>query len=301
MRAIGVLVALIVFGQAAPVHADATDKKLADDKFIEGRDLLKASKFAEACAKFHEAQKFDEKAVVILLNLGLCYEKQGKNASALFWYRKTQTASTEAADPAAVKDYEDAARDATAKLVKVVSRVTLVINALPPDAVISIDNRTIDKNQLTVEVDAGPRVIEARAPGKAPSRAELVIKDGADKPFGYTFPALADAEVVGPSRTKRRVAGVLIAVGIVGAVALGTGLWANSVQDDYLEKAALDPMTDKPKTTMRIAGGLFVAGAAAGLAIGGYLFFTKPKESNRTAFAPVLAPGHYGVALSRGF
>ena len=72
---------MIAFGSAAPARADATDKKLADQKFIEGRDFLKAGKFEDACKKFHEANKFDEKAVVILLNLGLCYEKQNKVAA----------------------------------------------------------------------------------------------------------------------------------------------------------------------------------------------------------------------------
>src|SRR4051794_24150024 len=117
MRAIGMLVALSMLWSTA-AHADATDKKLADQKFIEGRDLLKVEKFKEACEKFHEAQKFDEKAVVILLNLGLCYEKRKLYATALKWYRKTQTASSESPDPAAVKDYEDAAKEATTKLAK---------------------------------------------------------------------------------------------------------------------------------------------------------------------------------------
>src|SRR5262245_19476778 len=102
MRAIGVLVVLIAVSMTAPARADATDKKMADQKFIEGRDLLKAEKIKEACDKFLEALKFGEKAVVIMLNLGLYHEKQNLVASALQWYRNTQTASNEAPDRAAV-------------------------------------------------------------------------------------------------------------------------------------------------------------------------------------------------------
>jgi hypothetical protein len=299
MRAIGVLVALTVIAGAAWADTDPTNKKLADQKFIEGRDRMKANDFKGACEKFHEAQKFDERNVAILLNLGLCYEKQDKVATALKWYRKTQTVSSELRDPN-FKEYEDAAKESTGRLTSEVARITLILNDLQENASITIDGVPVERTELTVEVDAGAHMVEAKAAGKQPSRTEITVKNKEVKT--HPFKKLADV-IIGPApdRTKRRIVGAVIGLGGFGVASLTFGLLANNTQNKYEEELGKDPATEKPTGKMRTLGVIWGGISAVALGVGGYLFFSSPKESNRTAWAPVITPDQIGVAFSGGF
>ena len=80
--------------------------------FEEGRALLEAGKYEEACAKFTASITDDPDAPGTLLNLGLCNEKLGRTATALAWYRKAQFRSAEARKSAD----EDAAKQRTIEL-----------------------------------------------------------------------------------------------------------------------------------------------------------------------------------------
>src|SRR4051812_24565538 len=53
--------------------------------FDEGRRLLEAGNYVEACAKLDESYRLDA-AAGTLLNLALCHEQQGRSASAWFEY-----------------------------------------------------------------------------------------------------------------------------------------------------------------------------------------------------------------------
>src|SRR6478735_9605838 len=72
-RRLGV-VATLLFASARAGAASPTDQAKAEALFDEGRRLLAAARFAEACPKFAESQRLDS-ALGTLLNLGDCYEK----------------------------------------------------------------------------------------------------------------------------------------------------------------------------------------------------------------------------------
>ena len=63
----------------------AADPLTAEALFREGRRLLDEGRFDEACAKLAESQVQDP-ASGTLINLALCYEKQGKFATAWATY-----------------------------------------------------------------------------------------------------------------------------------------------------------------------------------------------------------------------
>src|SRR5687768_14383099 len=72
---------------AAPVAAQPSTSK-ADQLFNEGRALLEAGKFKEACARF-EASLVEADALGTRLNLALCMEKRGRVHSALVKFEDT--------------------------------------------------------------------------------------------------------------------------------------------------------------------------------------------------------------------
>src|SRR5204862_6320935 len=68
---------------ANPASAAPTpgDRVLAESLLQEARDLMKAEKISEACAKLSESYRLDS-ALDTLLDLATCHEKEGKLASA---------------------------------------------------------------------------------------------------------------------------------------------------------------------------------------------------------------------------
>lgn len=218
--------ALIIVGLCAP--AAFADTSAADKLFVEGRDLLKNKQFKAACEKFHAANAIDPAAPGVMLNLGLCYEGLGKKATSLLWFRKAQTAASEATPRAT--DYENAAAEKKAALAAQVATLKIDTNGIPPEVEILVDGVRQDRDQLAspVELDQGTHKIEARAPGKTSFTQDIAIKDGQkigiDKDTRpITIPALADAPKIKPVATARghgTLGWVLASVGVAAVVAI---------------------------------------------------------------------------------
>ncbi|HTJ46814.1 MAG TPA: hypothetical protein VL463_32145 [Kofleriaceae bacterium] len=82
---IWVAVALVVCSLSG--RALAGDKAAAEAAFQQGKDLMKAGKFAEACVAFEKSQANDPQ-LGTEYNLATCYEKAGKLASAWASFRE---------------------------------------------------------------------------------------------------------------------------------------------------------------------------------------------------------------------
>jgi thioredoxin-like negative regulator of GroEL len=64
-----------------------SNRAAAEALFNQGRDLMTAGKFVEACPKFEASQQLDP-GLGTMLNLAECYEKTGRTASAWAEYRE---------------------------------------------------------------------------------------------------------------------------------------------------------------------------------------------------------------------
>jgi hypothetical protein len=281
---------------SAPTWADQTvdNKAEADKLFLEGRKLLDAGNFDGACKMFFAAQEKEKQNVAILLNLGLCYEKQDKRASALKWYLATERVAREKPDPAN-KEYEDAAKERAVELGKEVSKVTFNLDpGFPANAEMYIDGDPINRNELIVNVDKGTRIIEARAPGKIATRKELVVEDNT-KSLTYTFEPMVDApKPKGPG--SRRLMGALIGGGVIAAGFTVSGILANREESGAQGE---NPV----QGDLTVSNAIWIGGVVVGVGIAAYFWFTATsgEESNRTAkrtrITPMVSPESTGLAV----
>src|SRR3954465_1173150 len=89
LATIAAILALATGARAEPTEAD---KAAAETLFVDARKLFQAGRYVEACQSLAESQRLDP-GIGTLLNLGRCYEKLGRTASAWSTYREAAAAA----------------------------------------------------------------------------------------------------------------------------------------------------------------------------------------------------------------
>lgn len=211
------MLALFLALSTAPAWADdkpADPKTQADQLFEEGVALRNQGQFKEACVKFEEAMKHDERAIGTLLNLALCAEKFDKYATAVHLYEEARDRAKEQG----LVEHQKAAEEHIATLAPKVSHVTITLAEQLPGTKVLVDDKVIAVADLTnLPIDAGARTLNVSAPGRLPYETRLTIEIGKDT--SAQVPALAASVKVVSSR---RTIGKLATIG--GAVAVGAGI-----------------------------------------------------------------------------
>ena len=300
-------------------HAEATrDPAQAEALFAEGRRLLAASKFAEACPKFAESQRLDP-AIGTQLNLGDCYEKTGRTASAWSVFRDAAAEARRAND--ARRAPVASAREAALALRLTKLTILVPTASLTRGLEVKRDGVTLDRAAWSeaTPMDPGWHAIEATAPGKRPWTLPVTI-DAARATTEITVPPLED--LAAPAATgdasaagrSQRLAAVIVGgtgVAALGASAIFTGLAVAKNRDSKshcvgntcgaigvgLRDDALGHAT--ASTVTAITGLAAIAGGAA-------LWFTaptRPKQRPSTGIeaAPILGAGQLGVTVRGAF
>lgn len=311
---------------SSALHASAAGKSwssqpAAEALFNQGRELMAAGKFSEACSKFEASQQLDP-GLGTMLNLADCYEKTGRTASAWAEYRD----AIPLARAAGSKVRLDLATERAQALQERLSTLTIrAMSGEDDNAHLEIrrDGVAVQPAELgaPIPVDPGEHVIEAVAPGKQPWSSKVQVNGDAAKvsveipkllatgsqaqPVS-TSPASAATTAASPpvvadssgSGAQRRIGLIVGGAGVVG-IGLGAffGLQASSKWSDAKGKC-----TDYPygcsadaadlRSSARSRGTAstiaFVAGGAL-LATGLVLYLTEPKatkESVALGFGP---------------
>jgi hypothetical protein len=178
MRVLSAAVLAFLVCAASSAHAQTPSQnvKRADELFREGRALVEAGKFDDACPKFEESQRLDP-GLGTLLNLAACYEQVGKLASALTAFRSAEE-QARAAGPTEKKREQTAAERARA-IESRVARLTITLSSPDRPAGFSVTRDGIPVPPLDlgrrIPVDPGTIVIEAKANGYEPYRTEVII------------------------------------------------------------------------------------------------------------------------------
>jgi hypothetical protein len=293
--------AAVIVARAPGAYAQAEDQAAARTLFAEGRALMKASRYAEACPKLEAARKLFTSAG-ILLNLADCHEKIGRTASA--W--------TEFGDAAAVAkrtNRDDDAEEATrrqAALEPSLARLTIRVSHTVPNLSVKRDGAPLASAAwgAALPVDPGAHEIRAEAPGfepwtgtaKVSTAGQVVTVEvpelratlAASPPAaGKVKPVLVTVVPGETSPAERVLPWALIGGGAV--VALGGGVLM-LVEAGHASDARTnhDPAAyDATKTPWTVG----LVGVIAGLAsagVGGALLATHPGESSASS-SPVLA------------
>jgi hypothetical protein len=317
------LAALTVALAAGPARAQGTNTALAEALFREGKRLMGAGNYAEACPKIAESQRLDPGAGT-LLNLAACHEAEGKIATA--WAEYGEAASLARRDGRA--DREQFASAHALALEPKLPRLALEISAEAAALTsleIRIDDVIVGRVAWSVPgpIDPGAHVITASAAGKKPFRSEVqvpatpdVLKVAVagleDAPVAAAAPAAGPAASTAPGADRAPASSgngrtVGIAVGAAGLVAIGVGSYFGlqafskwHERNDHCPQGACDATaveaSDAAHTDARVAD-IAVGLGIVGVGVGTYLFLTAPSAANK----PAAASGWVGVgAVSRG-
>lgn len=315
-------VLLLAAALLAPATARANDPAAAQVLFEEGKKLMAAERFAEACPKLEESERLDP-AGGTLLHLALCREKEGRIATAWALYQ-------DALAQAKRDNRRDRARAAQEridslgpKLPRLRVRVAAA-NRRAPGFAVTRDDLPVGEAQWgdAIPIDPGKHELRAKADNKKPwaylvdvppRPGELTVEipelepepqtpSSAGAPAPSTTPRILEAKAGDGQRTLGLVTA---GVGVAG-LGLGTVFAILSKQKhDQADRECKPPdhtlctqagvdaghaaTTDGTVSTIAfVAGGLLVAGGAA-------LYFTAPTGS------VAIAPTAGGVLVSGRF
>jgi hypothetical protein len=315
-RALSGVVAMTL-ALAATARADEGQQKqaAAEALFRDGRRLMGEGKLDEACPKFVAAEKL-EATVGTALNIGDCFEKAGKLASAWAGFDEARSLAKRAGDTARAGEAERRMKVLEDRLPKLL--LAAPTEGVPAGTDIRLDGQTIDPAVLgtAVPVDPGTHTIEASAPGKQPWKTTTTIeaKPGTtsvpvpvlqDGPGAATGPA---PDAPSNDSTQRTLGFAAVGVGgaglLVGSITLGLDAanHASLLQQCPLGKCAgsLQPQLQGDvnayhtlgivSSTSLVAGGAL---AVTGLA----LVLAAPKAKPQAAgVSPLAGLGYVGLA-----
>jgi tetratricopeptide (TPR) repeat protein len=304
---------------AAKADAPTSNQSMAEVLFDEARNLLAAGRYAEACQKFAESQRLDPGGGTIL-NLALCYEKQGRIATA--WATFREALGTARRDRRAER--ERLALEHLGALEPRLPRLTVSVSSAAGARVeVTLDGTAVNSSAwgTPIPVDPGAHAIEATAPEKKKWTSKVSLRER--ELIAVVVPALendvgraAPGQASLPTKeTNGRPTAAYVAGGVALA-ALGVGAYYGMAAiderrqadpdcgPDFCKTAAAASHNDAAVANAWISDAAFGVGlVAAGLSV--YWFLSSRDSaptavgSSRLGFAP-LRDGSGGVGSWQG-
>lgn len=180
------------------LHATAqTDSAAARALFAEGRSLMEAERFEEACPKLEESLRLDH-GMGTQFNLAHCWDKLGRTASAWALFLDVAAAARAGNQP----QREAAARERAKSLESKLSRLRIEVPGASPGTQVERDGQDVGKAAwgMAVPVDPGTHVIRVTAPGKTAWSTEIDVP-ATPRTLSVSVPTLSDA-VASPASTE---------------------------------------------------------------------------------------------------
>ena len=311
-RSLWTLILLVVV-VGLPRQAAASDKAAAQSLFLAGKALMNDGQVDEACPKFAESVRLFA-TVGATLNLARCHEMQGKTASAWSEYAQAEALALREKD----KWRARIAREHAADLKQKLSMLTIDVPSPVPGLQVFRDGSLVGAASfgVSVAVDPGAHLIEARAEQYAPWSFEVTVgKDGdakkvkvpalepiplppppptsiaplatvaAPPPPPLPPPPVSDERrAVGPQRILAAVGWGLAAAGVLGGAALGVAAKSDWDEAQYHCREGLlcdaegVALGEDAGTLADLSTAAFVM-AGAGLTVGTVLWLTAPQPA----------------------
>ncbi|MGD0678203.1 MAG: hypothetical protein ABSC94_22560 [Polyangiaceae bacterium] len=192
------VVALAAFASGIALYGATARAQRADDLasaealFDEGKRLMAAGDYGQACPKLVASLRLDV-GIGAMLYLAECYFHSGQTASAWAQFREAAALAASRRDAR-----EELARERARRLEAHLSKLVVdVSDSNGPNVVVRRDGQVLDRAAWAtqVPVDPGVHLVEASAPGKSPFRATIVIEsDGSTSTL--VVPPLEDVTVL---------------------------------------------------------------------------------------------------------
>jgi serine/threonine-protein kinase len=296
-----------IFSRGAAAQ-NASNSAAAQALFDTARDLMKKGTYAEACPKLEESQRLDPGSGT-LMNLGVCYERQGLTASAWTTFLETVAAARAAGKADRAKSAQQHADALAPKLARLTIRVTADVAGIE----VRRGAAVVRSAQLgtAIPTDPGSHVVSAKAPGHKPWQTTVTLRDGSnetvvvpdleiapppvaakaapspaeDPPKNQAPQPAAETASGSTSLGTQRIAALVIgSVGVAGlAVGSVFGIRSKAAHDQAepycVEGACTSPVgleyLKEARTAGNISTAAFVLGAV-GVGAGAVLWFTAP-------------------------
>jgi len=316
-RAGGVLLAIALGAMATNAHAQLPrDPVTAEALFVDGKRLMQAHDYANACPKLAESQRLDPSGGTVFA-LALCYEGAGKLATAWATFNEALADARRSQRP----DREAAAAEHVHTLEGRLTRLRIDVPHPVPDLEVTRNGIPVGKVlwSTPVPIDPGTYTFEAHAPGRVPWKWSVNI----DRPgglFNFPVPELAPVPVVAPPADAAKpaakksyllpevtfaVAGGTLLIGSVMGIVSGVA-WKNaeSTMGPARVNAGQTAGTEADvSTTFFVVGGVAAVAGGIMVAVIHSSDSDAPKDEARPAphaglrLVPMVGPGGFGLSL----
>ena len=271
---------------ASTAFAQAENEAAARALFTQGRALVDAGRYAEACPKFEAASRLYTGAG-LLLNLADCYEHTGRTASAWTTFGAAASAAERVNHETDLAEAQRRQAALEPRLSKLVIRVTTDA----PGLVVTRDGTTVDRAAwgTPLPIDPGAHTISAEATDRHAWSSSVSVTDPGTITVEVpelgplTVPAVVTTPpVIEPIQhrsywTGQRVFGfVMTAVGLVAMGASGVLAWqAKSLYDtatsefgnaQYQDSVTAVTLGDAATVTLAAGAGVALVGLIVWLA-----------------------------------
>jgi hypothetical protein len=328
-RRIATVSALVIGMAHAGLSTADTNPVTSEALFQEAKRLITAGKYVEACPKLEESHRLDP-ATGTLLNLGVCYEKMGRNATA--WAKFNEAAS--AARREGRSDRFTMATEHARALEPTLSRILVSVSpgADAPGLEVRVDSTVLGKASWGVAIpyDPGNHQVTAAAPGKKQFKKAIALGAKSDRQeivigaleAGLPQQTTSEAStVVGATSTSPASAEAgsssvpIFLIGGLGIVGLGVGTYfgvkAISLSQESNQKCPTTFCDDAAAVEMMQTANrdAWIANVAIGVGVVGvgvatYLFFagrgSKETKSGLTVL-PLVGVREGGLSLRRSW
>ncbi len=312
--------AAMLWTWTAPARAEpsATERATAQELFDQGRELMQAGNYREACPKFEQSQRLDPGGGT-LLNLAVCHEKEGRIATA--WGELHDALSVARRDGR--KDREKLASERIQAIAPNLPRLSVHVPAPVPDGVeVRVDGSLLSREAWDVATPFDPGVHEVTTGRagvaswsqsielhegetqaltvvihEAPAPPAVVIEAPRPAPAAPAPPPTWNAPLPRSSRSAAfyAVGGVGLASLVTSAVAGVLALGAHSKSEETCI-AARHYCTDdngineaKRARTLALVSTATLFTGLAGVSVAWFLplHYERPKSAGHIQFAPL--------------
>jgi hypothetical protein len=303
---LGLTAAFVAFAPPAAAQTVDTDRQIAQQLFDDGRALLEARRYAEACPKFAESQRLDPGGGT-LVNLALCHELEGKTATA--WSEFRDALGQAVKDDR--KDRQELARTHIADLAPKLMRIVVEV----PERLASRDPEiNLDKSRLPdaawntpIPVDPGEHRVSVSIAGGGQPWSVAVSVSEPGQTYAVKLPSFESPQVCpqgqmrvrgqeacvnipwDAARSRRTTAfwvtlsgagALLVTSAITGVVALSANAYVKdncSTDRDFCRVSDAGDAATRAKTFAWISTATLGAGLVAGV-----VAFVLPRERPET-------------------